>query len=145
MRIFVFLIIFLVVRSIIRTARKAKQPARPSVPPVRTPQGETQQSGEGTSLNPDYARKATAVHSGDPAHHHHREKVVVQAEGYAGEGDPERYGEREICCDTDHTAPQPASFSLSLPDKDTLINAVVWSEILSRPKAYRSMNGGPRL
>ena len=143
MRIFVFLIIFLIIRSVIRSVRGSKRPARPSVPSPAAGQSQSETADqEGRSLNPDYARADRGVHSQDPGHHHHAEKVVVQAGGYAGEGDPERYEEREICCETDH-APQPAA-SLSLPDRDTLVSAVIWSEILGKPKAYRSPNGGVR-
>ena len=144
-KVFVFLIIFFVVRSVIRTVRGPKKPSRPAVPSAAPVPPEVQpemQSQEGRSQNPDYVRADSGVYSQDPRHHHHKEQVVVQAGGYAGEGDPDRYQEREICCEDDHT--QSSSVQLALPDKDALISAVIWSEILGKPKAYRAPNGGAR-
>ena len=147
-KVFVFLIIFFVVRSVIRTVRGPKKPSRPAVPspaPAPPKAQPDMQSQEGRSQNPDYVRADSGVYSQDPRHHHHKEQVVVQAGGYAGEGDPDRYQEREVCCEDDHTQPSSAQpVQLALPAADTLVSAVIWSEILGKPKAYRTPNGGVR-
>ena len=73
-------------------------------------------------------------------HHHHIERVETQAEGYAGEGDPARYNLRDVSCETVHDAPKRTAPKLSF-DKKSVVNAVIFSEILGKPRA---LGGGKR-
>ena len=73
-------------------------------------------------------------------HHHHLERVETQAEGYAGEGDPARYNFRDVSCETVHDAPKKTAPKLSF-DKKSVVNAVIFSEILGKPRA---LGGGKR-
>ena len=145
MQLILFLIIFFVIRAVIRSKR-APQKQRPGSPTVKNaaPQRVPPvRSGEGMSTNTYYNTQGTAtVKAVDPSHHHHKENVVVQAEGYAGEGDPARYHEREICVtDQYNPAMQDNLFDPQLDD-ETLRSAIIWSEILGKPKALQHHNGG---
>lgn len=74
-------------------------------------------------------------------HHHHIERVETQAEGYAGEGDPARYNLRDVSCDTVDDVQSAPAPKLSF-DKKSVVNAVIFSEILGKPRA---LGGGRRL
>ena len=73
-------------------------------------------------------------------HHHHLERVETQAEGYAGEGDPARYNFRDVSCEAVHDEPKRNAPKLSF-DKKSVVNAVIFSEILGKPRA---LGGGKR-
>ena len=73
-------------------------------------------------------------------HHHHLERVETQAEGFAGEGDPARYNLRDVSCETVHDEPKKTAPKLSF-DKKSVVNAVIFSEILGKPRA---LGGGKR-
>ena len=73
-------------------------------------------------------------------HHHHLERVETQAEGYAGEGDPARYNFRDVSCEAVHDEPKRTAPKLSF-DKKSVVNAVIFSEILGKPRA---LGGGKR-
>jgi hypothetical protein len=84
------------------------------------------------------AGHAPAQHA-TAAQHVHIEHVETQAEGFAGEGDPGRYHSRKISCQSaGHTPPAKVQPKLSL-NQNSLMQSVIWAQILDKPHALRSI------
>ena len=79
----------------------------------------------------------TAQHKPGTEPHRHIEYVPHQGEGFAGEGDAATYELREVSCATIGHDPEPEPKPIPRLDRDSLLSALIYGEVLGKPKALR--------
>lgn len=139
--IVVFLVIAFIVRSLVKKGGGKRTPRvrTRSAAPAQAAPAQTAPVQPAPAQSNAAAAEPSARHD---APHRHVEFVPTQAEGYSGEGDESRYHAREVSCETaGHKAAQETAANAPVLRKDNLMQAIVMTEILSRPKALR---GGVR-